>query len=81
MVRFLLNPASGRGTGAAHLHRLRILASRVGAGLVASKSAADLAEQARRAATDGVERLIVAVVPPQYLRVQPFVAERPRPAR
>ncbi|HZF11853.1 MAG TPA: diacylglycerol kinase family protein [Thermoanaerobaculia bacterium] len=60
MVRFLLNPSAGRGTGAAHIHRLRILASRAGAGLVASKSAADLVEQARRAAADGVERLIVA---------------------
>jgi diacylglycerol kinase (ATP) len=60
MVRFLLNPAAGRGAGAAHIHRLRILASRAGAGLVSSKSAADLAEQARRAAADGVERLIVA---------------------
>jgi diacylglycerol kinase (ATP) len=60
MVRFLLNPAAGRGAGAAHIHRLRILASRAGAGLVSSKSAADLAEQARRAVADGVERLIVA---------------------
>ena len=60
MIRFLLNPAAGRGAGAKHIHRLRILASRAGAGLVSSKSAADLAEQARRAATDGVERLIVA---------------------
>ena len=60
MVRFLLNPSAGRGAGAAHIHRLRILASRVGAGLVSSKSAADLTEQARRAAADGVVRLIVA---------------------
>ncbi len=60
MVRFLLNPAAGRGTGAAHIHRLRILASRAGAGLVSSKSAADLAEQARRAVADGVLRLVVA---------------------
>ncbi|HEV7517488.1 MAG TPA: diacylglycerol kinase family protein [Thermoanaerobaculia bacterium] len=60
MVRFLLNPAAGRGAGAKHIHRLRILASRAGAGLVSSKSAADLAEQARRAAADGIERLIVA---------------------
>lgn len=60
MVRFLLNPAAGRGAGAAHIHRLRILASRAGAGLVSSKGAADLAEQARRAAADGVERLVVA---------------------
>ncbi len=60
MIRFLVNPAAGRGAGAARLHRLRILASRAGAGLVASKSAEDLAEQARRAAADGVERLVVA---------------------
>jgi diacylglycerol kinase (ATP) len=60
MVRFLLNPAAGRGAGAAHIHRLRILASRAGAGLVSSKNGADLAEQARRAVADGVERLIVA---------------------
>jgi diacylglycerol kinase (ATP) len=60
MIRFLLNPAAGRGSGAAHIHKLRILASRAGAGLVSSKSAADLAEQARRAAADGVRRLIVA---------------------
>jgi diacylglycerol kinase (ATP) len=60
MVRFLLNPAAGRGAGAAHIHRLRILASRAGAGLASSKSAVDLVEQARRAVADGVERLIVA---------------------
>src|SRR6202035_2600473 len=60
MIRFLVNPAAGRGAGAAHIHRLRVLASRAGAGLVTSRSADDLAEQARRAAADGVERLIVA---------------------
>jgi diacylglycerol kinase (ATP) len=60
MIRFLVNPAAGHGAGAARLHRLRILASRAGAGLVTSKSAEDLAEQARRAAADGVERLVVA---------------------
>jgi diacylglycerol kinase (ATP) len=60
MIRFLVNPAAGRGAGKARLDRLRVLASSTGAGLVVSKSAADLAEQARRAAADGVERLVVA---------------------
>jgi diacylglycerol kinase (ATP) len=59
-VRFLLNPRAGRGAGAAHLDRLRVLASRAGAGFAVSRSAADLAEQARRAVADGVERLLVA---------------------
>lgn len=60
MIRFLVNPSAGRGAGAAHLARLRVLASGLGAGLVTSKSAADLREQARRASADGVERLLVA---------------------
>ncbi|HXU47389.1 MAG TPA: diacylglycerol kinase family protein [Thermoanaerobaculia bacterium] len=60
MLRFLLNPSSGRGAGAKHLDRLRILATRFGAGLAVSRTAADLPEQARRAAEDGVTRLIVA---------------------
>lgn len=59
-IRFLVNPASGRGTGKAHLDRIRVLASRNGAGLVVSRKVTDLAEQARRAAEDGVERLLVA---------------------
>jgi diacylglycerol kinase (ATP) len=59
-LRFLLNPAAGRGTGRAHLDRIRVLASRLGAGLVVSRKLSDLAEQARRAADDGVERLLVA---------------------
>jgi len=59
MIRFLVNPAAGRGSGGSHIHRLRILASRHGAGLVMSRSAADLTLQARRAVEDGVERLIV----------------------
>jgi diacylglycerol kinase (ATP) len=59
-IRFLVNPSSGRGAGAAHLDRLRILASRAEAGLAVSRNAGDLAEQARRAAADGVERLLVA---------------------
>src|SRR5215210_6357406 len=60
MVRFLVNPASGRGTGRAHLDRIRVLASRHGAGLVVSRKVSDLAAQARRAAEDGIERLLVA---------------------
>ena len=59
-IRFLVNPSSGRGTGKAHLDRIRVLASRHGAGLVVSRKVSDLAEQARRAAEDGVERLLVA---------------------
>jgi len=59
-VRFLVNPAAGRGTGRSHLDRIRVLASRHGAGLVVSRKVTDLAEQARRAAEDGVERLLVA---------------------
>jgi len=59
-IRFLLNPASGRGTGRANLDRIRVLASKLGAGLCVSRKVSDLAEQARRAAEDGVERLLVA---------------------
>ncbi len=60
MIRFLVNPAAGRGSGGSHIHRLRILASRAGAGLAMSQSAADLTVLARRAAEDGVLRLVVA---------------------
>jgi diacylglycerol kinase (ATP) len=59
-VRFLVNPSSGRGTGRANLDRIRVLASKLGAGLCVSRKVSDLAEQARRAAEDGVERLLVA---------------------
>ena len=59
-IRFLLNPSSGRGTGKASLDRIRVLASKLGAGLCVSRRMEDLAEQARRAAADGVERLLVA---------------------
>lgn len=59
-VRFLVNPAAGRGTGRTHLDRIRVLASRHGAGLVVTRKVSDLWEQARRAAEDGVERLLVA---------------------
>jgi diacylglycerol kinase (ATP) len=59
-VRFLVNPAAGRGTGKANLDHIRVLASKLGAGLCVSRKVSDLAEQARRAAEDGVERLLVA---------------------
>jgi len=59
-VRFLVNPSSGRGTGRSHLDRLRVLAAKLGAGLCVSRKVSDLWEQARRAADDGVERLLVA---------------------
>jgi diacylglycerol kinase (ATP) len=59
-VRFLVNPAAGRGAARARFEDLHVLASRAGAGFVVSRSAADLAVQARRAVEDGVERLLVA---------------------
>jgi len=59
LIRFLVNPAAGRGTAHARFTDLRILASQAGAGFVVSRDAADLAVQARRAAEDGVERLVV----------------------
>jgi diacylglycerol kinase (ATP) len=59
-VRFLLNPAAGRGGAAERLARLRVLATAADAGLVVSKSGADIRVQARRAVEDGVSRLVVA---------------------
>lgn len=59
-MRFLLNPAAGRGGAVGRLARLRLLAGAAGAGLVVSKSGEDVAVQARRAVEDGVERLVVA---------------------
>jgi diacylglycerol kinase (ATP) len=59
-IRFLVNPSAGRGTARARFEDLRVLASRAGAGFVVSRNTADLAMQARRAAEDGVERLLVA---------------------
>ena len=59
-IRFLINPSSGRGTGKAHLDRIRVMASKLGAGLCVSRKVSDLSEQARKAADDGVERLLVA---------------------
>ncbi len=58
-VRFLVNPAAGRGAARDCIDRLRVLASQAGAGLVITRRVGDLAEQARKAAEDGVERLLV----------------------
>lgn len=59
-VRLLVNPAAGRGAARDAIDRLRVLSSRAGAGLVITRRAGDLERQARKAAEDGVERLLVA---------------------
>ena len=58
-IRFLVNPGARQGAARAALDRVRVLAGRMGAGLVVSRRVGDLAEQARRAVEDGVERLLV----------------------
>ena len=58
-VRFLINPAAGRGAARDRIDRLRVLASQAGAGLVVTRRVGELAEQARKAAEDRVERLLV----------------------
>lgn len=60
MIRFLVNPAAGRGAGAACLDALRRLAAAHGAQIHVSESGDDLAAKARQAVADGVERLLVA---------------------
>ena len=58
-IRFLVNPGAGNGSARAAVDHLRVLAGRLGAGLVVTRKVGDLAEQARRAAEDGVERLLI----------------------
>jgi diacylglycerol kinase (ATP) len=58
-IRFLVNPGAGNGSARGAVDQLRVLAGRLGAGLVVTRRVGDLAEQARRAAEDGVERLLV----------------------
>lgn len=58
-VRLLVNPAAGRGSGSGRLELLNRLAAAAGAEVVASESAADLEAKARKAAEEGVERLLV----------------------
>jgi len=60
MIRLLVNPSAGRGSGAACLEMLRPLAERAGTEVQVSTDAEDLIGKARRAADDGVERLLVA---------------------
>ena len=60
MVRFLVNPAAGRGRSRRALRSLGRFASDRGADLVVSRDADDLTEQARRAVAAGVDRLVVA---------------------
>ena len=58
-VRCLVNPSAGRGAGAKSLDRLRRWAERTGGEVEISTGPEDLESQARRAAEDGVERLVV----------------------
>lgn len=58
-IRFLINPGAGNGSARGAVDHLRVLAGRLGAGLVVTRRVGDLAEQARRAAEDGIERLLV----------------------
>ncbi|MEM7483097.1 MAG: diacylglycerol kinase family protein [Acidobacteriota bacterium] len=60
MIRVLVNPAAGRRLGGRGLDRLAELAAGVGAPCEVSRNASDLTLRARRAAADGVERLLVA---------------------
>jgi len=59
-VRLLVNPGGGRGRTGRHLERLRRLAAGRALELVVSADVADLEAAGRRAAADGVDRLLVA---------------------
>jgi diacylglycerol kinase (ATP) len=59
-VRLLVNPGGGRGRTGRHLERLRRLAAARALELVVSADVADLEAAGRRAAADGVDRLLVA---------------------
>ena len=58
-VRLLLNPASGRGRGARARSALEALCRRHAVELEETSAAEDLARRARRAAEEGIERLLV----------------------
>ncbi len=58
--RIVVNPAAGRGKGAEIIPRLRSLAGRTQAEMIVTGGAAEVTDEARRAASEGVERLIVA---------------------
>ncbi|HRC87958.1 MAG TPA: diacylglycerol kinase family protein, partial [Thermoanaerobaculia bacterium] len=59
-IRFLLNPAGGGGRARRQEPLLARLAAESGAALEVSESPEDLTARARRAAEEGVERLVVA---------------------
>jgi diacylglycerol kinase (ATP) len=59
-ARLLLNPTAGRGRGARLRRRLERLSDRAGLVLEESSSTADLTHRARRAADEGIDRLLVA---------------------
>jgi YegS/Rv2252/BmrU family lipid kinase len=59
-LRVLANPGGGRGRVGRHRREVEGAARRLGAPLHFSRDTADLEAQARRAAADGVERLLVA---------------------
>ncbi len=59
-VRFLVNPGGGRGRAGRRLREIERLAARTGATVEVSSDVADLQQRARRAAEEGVDRLIVA---------------------
>jgi len=58
VIRFLLNPAAGAGRGGRALPRIERAAAELGAAVERSSGSEDLAERARRAAAEGVERLV-----------------------
>lgn len=59
-ARFLVNPGGGRGRAGHRLRDLQRFATAAGAELVLSRDVDHLCAEARRAAADGVERLLVA---------------------
>jgi diacylglycerol kinase (ATP) len=59
-ARFLVNPGGGRGRAGRRLRDLRRLAKAAGAEVVLSRDVQHLCDEARRAAAEGVERLLVA---------------------
>lgn len=59
-ARFLVNPGGGRGRAGRHLREIRDLAAQAGSEVVLSRDVEHLRSEARRAAGEGVERLLVA---------------------
>jgi len=59
-ARFLVNPGGGRGRAGRHLRELRELAAGAGVDVVLSRDVEHLRAEARRAAQEGLDRLLVA---------------------